>query len=127
MSDFQIRPAVLRVWRKVHSTRPEGHAFFLDTRNRLVIADNSGSTPSDTDDGPLYLRGPIVATERGLSVGVDGTGCGAASHVNLSVKDARYLMDNWAFQLFLPAPPEPIPKKHICPACSSEVDEEIIL
>ena len=41
-------------WRKILQFKG-GHRYFRDRRNRVAIADDSGATPDDTDDGVLYL------------------------------------------------------------------------
>ena len=41
--------------RLIRNFRPDGHAYFSDSRNRIAIADCSGKTPEDTDDGVLYI------------------------------------------------------------------------
>lgn len=50
-------------FKMIANFRPEGHAYFVDARNRYYVADNSGNLPTDTDDGPLELdfKRPITA------------------------------------------------------------------
>lgn len=36
-------------------TLPGGHKIFRSSDGRWAIADQSGSTPDNTDDGPLYI------------------------------------------------------------------------
>lgn len=43
---------------KLLTKRPaqDEHRLFIDDRGRLSIADNSGSSPDTTDDGPLIIQ-----------------------------------------------------------------------
>ncbi len=84
-------------WIQVHSSRPEGHALFLARGHvGLCVADNSGETPDDTDDGPLWidadrLPGTLVLERHGgtyhsASVPVEG-----GRFVSLIHRDALFV------------------------------------
>jgi hypothetical protein len=82
---------------KIADFRPDGHAFFIDARNRLTIADSSGKTPDETDDGVLYIKGnSIYADSNGLYV---RTAC--SSIVMLNNESAEFLIRNEGFSLLL--------------------------
>lgn len=39
-----------------------GHRFFRDERERVSVADQSGDTPEQTDDGPLIVEPGVECT-----------------------------------------------------------------
>lgn len=41
-------------WQLIHELSGE-HRLFQDTDGRLALADQSGETPDQTDDGPMFL------------------------------------------------------------------------
>lgn len=44
-----------RKWVLLGRPSKRGHRFFVDQDNRMAVADNSGRTPDDTEDGALWL------------------------------------------------------------------------
>jgi hypothetical protein len=63
--------------------QPSGHGnhrYFRDVRGRVSIADDSGTDPSFTDDGPLYLDPNRIAELR-----CDGDDCTVGSSVAIPV------------------------------------------
>lgn len=47
-------------WRKLKDFRPDGHAYFRRGRGkRVYLADCSGETPDQTDDGILIVKEPL--------------------------------------------------------------------
>lgn len=44
-----------RTWTYLVKPTSDGHRYFRSDDGRIALADNSGSNPDHTDDGPLYL------------------------------------------------------------------------
>ena len=75
-------------FRPIRDFRPVGHAYFRDSRNRIYVADNSGHSPADTDDGPLVVEvgGEFVVDS--LRVPLEG-----GTHTIASGEEAQWLWD----------------------------------
>lgn len=112
----------------------DGHRYFRDARNRIAIADDSGATPDDTDDGVLYLdrSKPVVIGNScsiplvgGLSTSATATeaiGVAAVFGMKIRAGEATFTVD--------PNSIEFDEKKHhaprhlaYCDACQGPCDE----
>jgi hypothetical protein len=79
---------------------PRGHQFFREENTGLVaIADDSGNTPDQTDDGILYLdeSRPIEANRHGFLVPL----CyrGKRSHTPASATEVKLICESFGLTL----------------------------
>jgi hypothetical protein len=84
---------------------PGGHKFFRDERGRIGIADDSGSDPTNTDDGVIYL-------DRSRPVILFDYVCGSYSH------------DTGAYIPILVPGVGPTPESD-CPFCNGEGKKDL--
>lgn len=78
-----------------------GHRLFRDTvSDRIAIADNSGTTPDQTEDGTIWLnvKEPAVLTTTGgrldVSLSVYGPRCCKGAHVGVFAADIPVLHEH---------------------------------
>jgi hypothetical protein len=91
-------------WTMIYS-EPDEHRVFQAEDGRTAIADRSGSNPSNTDDGPLYVapntEAEAYCSGKSIRVQVPVSGDRSGGYVSVSLDCFEFLRDRLGLVLRL--------------------------